>query len=89
MVGLARREERVKELANKLTGAKGKLYALKCDVTKVEEVEKAFQWVKENVGPVQVLVNNAGIVRLGSIIGTFLSFSSSPSFYFLTFANEV
>lgn len=61
-MGLARRLEKVEELAKKLEGKKGKLYPLKADVTKEEDVLAAFKWAKENVGPVHILVNNAGIV---------------------------
>ncbi|KAJ8943722.1 hypothetical protein NQ318_012489, partial [Aromia moschata] len=31
------------------------------DVTKEESILRAFKWVKENVGPVSILVNNAGV----------------------------
>ena len=61
VVGLARREQRVKDLASKVsTTAAGKLYAIKCDVSDEAAVQSAFQWVEENVGGVSVLVNNAG-----------------------------
>lgn len=52
----------MEELAKKLEGKKGKLYPFKADVTKEEDVLAVFKWVKENLGPVHILVNNAGIV---------------------------
>ena len=41
----------------------GHLHAVRCDVTKPEEVERAFADVEEAYGPVEVLVANAGIAR--------------------------
>lgn len=63
MVGLARRKEKMDELSKKLNGKSGKLYPIKTDVTKEEEILQAFKWVKENLGPIHVLVNSAGILR--------------------------
>jgi len=68
VVGLARRSERVEELSKKLAGKKGKLHALKVDVTKEEEILKAFKWVTNNLGPVHILVNNAGIGQYNTLI---------------------
>ncbi|XP_071455354.1 farnesol dehydrogenase-like [Hetaerina americana] len=59
VVGLARRVELVQELANKLSGCKGQLHAIKADVSKEEDVVEVFEWVRENLGAVHVLVNNA------------------------------
>ncbi|KAJ9576086.1 hypothetical protein L9F63_007051 [Diploptera punctata] len=61
VVGIARRPERVEELKKSLKGAPGTLYAFKADVSKQIDVEAAFAWIKNNLGGVDVLVNNAGI----------------------------
>ncbi|XP_046393944.1 farnesol dehydrogenase-like [Ischnura elegans] len=61
VVGVARRAELVEELAKKLSGSKGKLHALKADIGNEEDVVKAFEWIRKNIGSVHVLVNNAGI----------------------------
>ncbi|XP_023312927.1 farnesol dehydrogenase-like, partial [Anoplophora glabripennis] len=37
-------------------------------MTKQEEIQEAFKWIKENVGPVNILINNAGINRKTTII---------------------
>jgi 3-oxoacyl-[acyl-carrier protein] reductase len=37
------------------------LTAVRCDVTRTEDVERAFAEVEERLGPVEVLVSNAGI----------------------------
>ncbi|XP_018325330.1 farnesol dehydrogenase [Agrilus planipennis] len=68
VAGFARRKERVEELAKKLEGAKGKLHAVKVDITKENEIIDGFEWVKKNLGPVHVLINNAGVARTTSLI---------------------
>ncbi|XP_022197341.1 farnesol dehydrogenase [Nilaparvata lugens] len=61
VVGVARRKEKVQEIADQLKGEKGKIYAVKADITKEEEVIEAFKWIKQNLGGVDILINNAGI----------------------------
>jgi len=68
VVGLARRKEKVEELARKLQGSPGKLYAIATDITKEEDILKAFKWIKYNLGPVHILVNNAGVGRATNLI---------------------
>ncbi|XP_018576886.1 farnesol dehydrogenase-like [Anoplophora glabripennis] len=63
VVGLARRIEKIEELSNNLVDAPGKLYAVRCDVTKEDDILKAFKWVTDHIGPVHILVNNAGLTR--------------------------
>ena len=60
-MGLARRSELVEEHAKKLSDKKGKLHAFKCDIRKEEDILKAFDWTTKNLGPVHILINNAGI----------------------------
>lgn len=64
---MARREDKVKELAKKLQDKPGKLYAVQCDMTKEDDILRAFSWAKENLGPIYVLVNNAGIGNVSSL----------------------
>lgn len=68
VVGLARRKERIEELSEKLKDKEGKLYAYKADVTKEEDIFAAFDWVNKNVGPVSILINNAGLARNTTIV---------------------
>ncbi len=39
------------------------LYSVRCDVTDQKQVEAAFSSVEENLGPVEILISNAGITR--------------------------
>jgi NADP+-dependent farnesol dehydrogenase len=68
VAGFARRSERVEELSKKLKGKKGKLFAVKVDMTKEDDILKGFKWVSEKLGPVHVLVNNAGIAQPTTLI---------------------
>jgi NAD(P)-dependent dehydrogenase (short-subunit alcohol dehydrogenase family) len=49
------------ELSKSLKSAKGKLYAVKCDVSKESDIQAAFKWVKANLGGVDILVNNSAV----------------------------
>lgn len=68
VVGLARKSDKVEDLAKKLLRETGKLYAYKANITSEEEVLKAFDWIFKNVGPVSILVNNAGIGFAGTLL---------------------
>lgn len=57
---MARRKERIEEISARLKTKTGKLYALKTDMTKEQDIIEAFAWVTKNVGPVHILINNAG-----------------------------
>ena len=41
----------------------GDFFAVKCDVTSQADVDSAFTAIEEKLGPVQVLVSNAGITK--------------------------
>jgi 3-oxoacyl-[acyl-carrier protein] reductase len=56
-------------LAQELQQAGGTVLALQCDVTDAEQVEKVLDQVEKELGPVTILVNNAGIVRDGLFVG--------------------
>jgi 3-oxoacyl-[acyl-carrier protein] reductase len=45
------------------TKPSGDFFAVKCDVTSQEQVDAAFAEVEAKLGPVQVLVSNAGITK--------------------------
>jgi NADP+-dependent farnesol dehydrogenase len=57
------------KLSKSLQSETGKLYAIKCDVTKNSDIETAFKWVKDNLGGVDILVNNAGVAFNSPLIG--------------------
>lgn len=67
-MGLARRVHRMEELAKKLTEMKGQFYPVRADVSKEEDILSAFEWTKKNVGPIHILINNAGIAKCGLLL---------------------
>ncbi|KAK4879385.1 hypothetical protein RN001_007531 [Aquatica leii] len=68
VVGLARRKEKVEELAKTLEGKPGKLYAVKTDVTKESDIVDAFDWITKNLGPIHILINNAGVFKKADLL---------------------
>ncbi|MFM8016339.1 MAG: SDR family NAD(P)-dependent oxidoreductase, partial [Actinomycetota bacterium] len=46
----------------------GDFVAVQCDVTKQADVDRAFEEVESKLGPVEVLVSNAGITRDGLLL---------------------
>jgi NAD(P)-dependent dehydrogenase (short-subunit alcohol dehydrogenase family) len=60
------------ELSKSLESASGKLYAVKCDVSNESDVLAAFKWVKDNLGGVDILINNAAVATDTSLTGKWL-----------------
>ncbi|KAH1007807.1 hypothetical protein HUJ04_005000 [Dendroctonus ponderosae] len=69
VAGLARRTENVEKIAQKLTGQKGKLYAFKCDMTVEAEVIATIKQIIAKLGPISILINNAGLSLNTSLLG--------------------
>lgn len=63
VVGLARRPERIDDLAKSLGDTSGKIYSYKCDVSDLQSIKNAFKWIEDKFGAISILVNNAGVVR--------------------------
>ncbi|XP_053682936.1 farnesol dehydrogenase-like [Sabethes cyaneus] len=63
-VGLARRVKRVEALKGELPPeAASRLHPFRCDVTREEDIMRAFAYVGDTFGGVDVLINNAGVSR--------------------------
>ncbi|CAH2051770.1 unnamed protein product, partial [Iphiclides podalirius] len=61
VVGLARRPELIDKLKEDVTGT-GRIQSKKCDVSEIDEIRLSFEWIEDNFGGVDVLVNNAGVL---------------------------
>lgn len=69
VVALARRKERLDELKSKLArNCPGSIHPLRCDVTDENDVRNAFAWVEKHMSGVDVLVNNAGVIRSAKLV---------------------
>ena len=42
---------------------------LKGDILREEDIVNIFEWIKKHFGSVHILVNSAGICRLGKLAG--------------------
>lgn len=65
VIGLARRVNRVEELNQNI---KGVIHAHQCDVSKEESIISTFKWIGEKFGQIDILINNAGIARLTTLL---------------------
>src|SRR3954471_15189670 len=65
----ARREDRIRELADEISSGGGKALALPTDVSDEQSARRLIEAAKGELGSVDVLVNNAGVMLLGPILG--------------------
>jgi len=63
VVAVARRIDRLQEASDNLQNEPGKLHPVKCDVTKEQDILAAFSWIKEHLGGVDIMINNAGVLH--------------------------
>ena len=61
----ARRVPQLEEVAEKIRSAGGEVLPVRCDVSKVEDVEQMVQETVKAYGKIDVLVNNAGVLEAG------------------------
>ena len=65
----ARREARITQLAEEISGDGGKALAVPTDVADPDSAAALIRTAKEELGAVDVLLNNAGVMLLGPILG--------------------
>src|SRR5215470_1211062 len=64
----ARNEEKLATLVKDIAAAGGEAFAVKMDVSDVEQVKAGFKTVIEKFGRLDILVNNAAITRDGLVM---------------------
>jgi 3-oxoacyl-[acyl-carrier protein] reductase len=67
VVNYATSREGADKLVAEIIGNGGKAVAIQGDVAKAADVERLFAETKRVFGPIDVLVNNAGVYRFGSL----------------------
>ena len=70
VVNYRKSQDEADEVVNSIREMGGKAIAVKCDVSKREEVEDMFKATIEEFGKVDILVNNAGVAFGGSLLET-------------------
>ncbi|XP_060854770.1 farnesol dehydrogenase-like [Rhopalosiphum padi] len=68
VVGFARREDKLKELEKDLKGKLGKFFYVKVDLCSEKNILEAFSWVKRTLKSVDVLINNAGVLKNSDLL---------------------
>ncbi|XP_060563185.1 dehydrogenase/reductase SDR family member 11-like isoform X1 [Ruditapes philippinarum] len=61
VVGCARNIEKIQSLSESLKDSKGSLTAIRCDISKEDEILAMFEKIKKDLGGVDVCINNAGL----------------------------
>ena len=67
VVLLARRKEKLEQVAAEISGMGRKVLAISCDVTDEECVKKAVEEIIEKFGRIDILLNNAGVAVRGDV----------------------
>ncbi|XP_063930027.1 farnesol dehydrogenase-like [Zophobas morio] len=68
VIGLARLTHRLQDLAASVSTICGQIIPLKCDIAREDDILKSFNWITEKIGPIHVLVNNAGLSRNSTLL---------------------
>ncbi|MDP8951422.1 MAG: SDR family NAD(P)-dependent oxidoreductase [Actinomycetota bacterium] len=67
VVVAARREDRLDDLVERISGNGGEALAVACDVTDEQQAHDLIRRAKDEFGRVDVLVNNAGVMQLSKV----------------------
>jgi NADP-dependent 3-hydroxy acid dehydrogenase YdfG len=63
VIALARRVEKLDKLKQELKDEPGRVTTIRCDVSDKKSVEVAFKVIESTFKTVNILVNNAGVVK--------------------------
>jgi NADP-dependent 3-hydroxy acid dehydrogenase YdfG len=69
VAAVARRKDRLEALVTEIEAAGGTALAVQADITDRTEAERAVQTVIDRLGRLDILINNAGLMLLGPVLG--------------------
>lgn len=64
----ARRRDRLDALCDEIKSAGGQAVAVTMDVTQTDDVARAFQTARDALGPIHIVINNAGVAAGGRAV---------------------
>jgi len=65
---VARRKDRLEQLAAQITAKGGRVLVIEADVTDKDQAQSAVEKTVKELGQLDILINNAGVMLLGPII---------------------
>ncbi|MFD1361274.1 3-ketoacyl-ACP reductase [Lentibacillus salinarum] len=65
---IARTESKLKAVAEKAAAQGVKTAYVACDIADMEDVNQAVEWLKDELGPADILINNAGVGLRGDFL---------------------
>ena len=68
VVGCSRSIDKIEAIKSELSSAKGELIPVKCDLRNEQEILDMFKMIKQNLGGVDVCVNNAGMANAAPLL---------------------
>lgn len=76
VVGISRRAPMIEALNVKVTG-EGKILARKCDLFIETDILSVFEWIENELGGVDVLINNAALLISNFVTGDIFSLNKT------------
>jgi NADP-dependent 3-hydroxy acid dehydrogenase YdfG len=68
VIGCARNVDKINELSSKLPKGSANVRAIRCDLTKEEDIIHMFQDIEKNNKVIDILINNAGMAKEDTVI---------------------